>query len=297
MPIFVLFTDIDKNSKLWHEWIPYNSNDIYKTDFVDQLKKIGKVYIPEPNFVNFRKWAKYDKNKGYGSDIYFSIDDLKFENYTDWVYDQIKEEDRNNIIVIGFEQGNHLAKYFCNKYSDNCLAAFILGDRILTKKNYEKVLNDAYYDSLKKIFGNNWEDYTVDNMTNAKLNKILDDIKLNNNQDYVDFINGFIKLYIRSQYNKIKEALVPMYIYTYKNIQTNETKQLHEKFKEISQPIHVEYYYLDDNAPYFIYGKYKDNILAKIKSIIGMTGGYYNKYIKYKIKYLNSKKSSREITN
>ena len=38
MPTFLLITDIDKNASSWYKWRPYDSDKIYETDFVDQLK-------------------------------------------------------------------------------------------------------------------------------------------------------------------------------------------------------------------------------------------------------------------
>tara|TARA_B100001989_G_C24090334_1_gene246784 strand:- start:278 stop:481 length:204 start_codon:yes stop_codon:yes gene_type:complete len=67
---------------------------------------MGEVFIPKPNFVNFRKYANYDKNTGYGKDINFTLEDLKFEKYAKWIYDQINikyRKNKKNIIVIGFE--------------------------------------------------------------------------------------------------------------------------------------------------------------------------------------------------
>ena len=151
MVLFILINDIDKSWKSWYEWIPYNSNDKLTSNFVSRLENIGEVFIPKPNFVNFRKYAKYDNNTGYGKDIYFKIEDLEFDNYADWIYNQIKNKDEK-FVVIGFEQGCHHAKFFANRYHKQTIACFILGDRILTEENYEKIQNETYYNSLKEYF-------------------------------------------------------------------------------------------------------------------------------------------------
>ncbi len=302
MVLFILISDIDKSYKSWYEWIPYNSTKKVKTNFVEQLEKIGKVFIPQPNFVNFRKYAKYDKNKGYNEDIYFSIDDLKFENYADWIYNQIddKDKDKDNIIVIGFEQGCHHAKFFANKYHKNCLGLFILGNRILSKENYEKVLNETYYNSLKDYFGEKWEEYTIDNMNDEKLKKILDKIKLKNNNNEINFLNGFVKLSIRSQYAKIIKSLVPSFIYSNVKTITDIKLKLDREYKNKSK-VEVNFYYLDDDVDYIIYGAYKNEILERIKcfvrdnkKLVKQIGSSYinycDKYRKYKYKYIELKK-------
>ena len=90
--------------------------------------------IPKPNFVNFRKYANYDNNTGYDGSIFFTLQDLKFENYAKWIYEQIDIKHRGDIVVIGLEQGCHHAKFFAHKYFKDCRGVFILGNRILTKK-------------------------------------------------------------------------------------------------------------------------------------------------------------------
>lgn len=309
MVLFILISDIDKSWKSWYEWIPYNTNDKLTSNFVSRLENLGKVFIPKPNFVNFRKYAKYDNNTGYGKDIYFKIEDLEFENYADWIYNQIENKD-DKFVVIGFEQGCHHAKFFANRYHKQTIACFILGDRILTKENYEKIQNETYYNSLKEYFGEDWKKYTIDNMTNKKLKQLLDKIEEDDNIPM--YLNGFVKLKTRSQLFNIKKALVPTYIYTYTQIQTEETERLHKKYAELSEPIKVKYYYLEDDAPYFIYGKHKDKIIEDIKGVLSMNGGksqlryevsnvqpsfssgsYYKKYFKYKQKYLALKNNQK----
>lgn len=291
MVLFILISDIDKSWNSWYEWIPYNSNKKLKSNFVSKLENLGKVFIPKPNFVNFRKFSNYDNNKGYGKDIYFKIEDLEFENYAEWIYNQIEYKDEK-FIVIGFEQGCHHAKFFANKYYKQTIACFILGDRILTKENYEKIQNEAYKNLLKEYFSENWEKYTINNITNKRLKQLLDKIKDDDNIPL--YLNGFIKLKIRSQWFNIKKALIPTYIYTYKQIQTEEIKKLHKKYIELSKPINVKYYYLEDEAPYFIFGNHVNKILDDIKGVLNIKGGnYYKKYLKYKQKYLAIKNSTK----
>ena len=135
MVLFILISDKDKSYKSWYEWVPYGSTNKITSDFVNKLQMLGNIFIPKPNFVNFRKYTSYDNNEGYGNDIYFKIEDLEYENYVEWIYNQIEDKEQK-IIVIGFEQGCHHAKFFANKYHTQVKACFILGDRILTKKNY-----------------------------------------------------------------------------------------------------------------------------------------------------------------
>ena len=267
--LFILISDIDKSYKSWYEWIPYNQTKKIKTNFVSQLKKMGEVFIPKPNFVNFRKYADYDNNTGYGRNINFTLEDLEFENYAKWIYEQIDikyRKNKKNIIVIGLEQGCHHAKFFAQKYYKDCKGVFILGNRILTKENYEKINNKAYRDSLKKYFGKEWKKYTIENIDNKHLKEILDNLdkkEKNKNQDYVMYLNGLVKIYTRSQYDKIKKAKIPSFIYSY--VQQVDDKKLEIDRKYMNNDNKVNFYYLDDDSPYFIYGPYKNEIIERVK--------------------------------
>lgn len=92
-----------------------------------------------------------DLNKIFASEqgnINFTVDDLQFENYADWVFSQI--DPNKKYIAIGLDQGAHFAKYFVNKYNDNCIALLILTDRILTKENYERTFeSQSNYDFIR----------------------------------------------------------------------------------------------------------------------------------------------------
>lgn len=288
MITFLLISDINKNSKSWYEWIPYGSKLKYESNLVNELAKIGKVYIPQPNFVNFRKYDENDKNNGYTDNIFFNINDLKFENYSDWLFNQIDKIYKNNIIVIGFELGCQYAKFFANKYHKYCLAVFLLGDTILTKENYENVWkSEKYFSELKQNFGNQWQKYTIENLNDIRLKNIINKVKIENNKYYIHFLNNFIEGKTKSQYDKIKKPLVSTYFYKYSKTKPDETLFLQKQLISNGKPMHIEYYYLDDYAPYFIFGKHIDDILNKIKSVVRLKGGYYYKYFKYKNKYLD----------
>ena len=51
-------------------------------------------------------------------------------------------------------------------------------------------------------------------MNNKRLKKILDKVKIKNNDNYVMFLNGFVKIYTRSQYKKVTKSLVTSFIYS-----------------------------------------------------------------------------------
>lgn len=158
--------------------------------------------------------------------------------------------DKRYIIVISYEQSCHFAKYFAHKYSKRdpkyVKGLFILGDRKLSKANYLKVKNQAYFQSLKTIFKDQWPDYIDTHMTDDRLTAILDELKRTQDKDIkkdlITFLNGFVKLSIRSQYKQVPYT-VRTNIYTY-NANRNKA---HEQITKESK-VKVKYHYYDEDT-------------------------------------------------
>ena len=120
---------------------------------------------------------------------------------------------------------------------------------------------------MKKYFGKEWKKYTIENIDNKHLKELFDSLDKKGkkkNQDYVMYLNGLVKIYTRSQYDKIKKAKIPSFIYSY-------TRQINDKKLEIDRKYKnnkVIFYYLDDNSVYLIYGSYKNEIIERIKCLV-----------------------------
>jgi hypothetical protein len=269
---FILFGDVMTGHGVW-----FHDNQNKEIDFVDKLKQLGDVIILKPNYVNFMNCSKTKNNKGnkfYKSkldDLEFTIEDLQFENYADWVHSQIDPDTK--YIAIGLDQGCHFAKFFCNKYKKNCIALYILIDRNFTKKSYEKTFHsESNYDFIKSIVGNdNYEKYLIENLTNDVIRDLLDKIKsLDDNEKYekyIDLLNGLCKGIIRSQYNKIKKLDVKTIIYSDSKVLTPEKIQENIDFNEKSKD-KIIYYYVIDDSEYLIHGKYADEIYNNIFGLV-----------------------------
>jgi hypothetical protein len=266
---FILFGDVMTGHGVW-----FHDNQNKEIDFVDKLEKLGDVIILKPNYVNFMNYSKTKNNKGnkfYKSnldDLKFMIEDLQFENYAEWVYSQIDPDKK--YIVIGLDQGCHFAKFFCNKYKTNCIALYILIDRNFTKKSYEKTFHsESNYDFIKSIVGNdNYEDYLIENLTNDTINDLLNKIKtLDNNEKYIDLLNGLCKGIIRSQNDKIKKLDIKTIIYSDSKVLTPEKIQENIDFNERSSD-KIIYYYVIDDSEYLIHGKYANEIYNNIFGLV-----------------------------
>lgn len=260
----ILFGDVMTGSDAWFYDLDHN-----KVNFVDKLRDLGNIIVLKPTYVNFMRYSKIkqiqtDVNRKFTpktGDINFTVNDLQFETYAKWVYQQIDSEKK--YIAIGLDQGAHFAKYFVNKYDTKCISLFILIDRILTKENYEKTFESQNtYDWLKSIVGNDWEKYKIKNVTNQTISDLLYKITHEeNNEKYIELLNGICKGIVRSQYDKIKFMKVNTIVYSDVNTLTPEKLKFNKEFNKNGKVI---YYYINDDAYYPFYGKYQDSIYDQI---------------------------------
>ncbi len=266
---FILFGDI----MVGHDvWLRDNKNN--KINFIKKLKKLGSVIILKPNYINFMKYSKNNNGsmiytyKTNNKKIKFDIEDLYFENYSKWVYDQINPNKK--YIALGLEQGAHFAKYFCNTYSNNCISLYILIDRIFTKQNYEKAFHsETNYNLIKSIVGDKYKKYIIENLTNKTIHNLLNKIKKQNqdSENYINLLNGLCKGIIRSQYNKIQMLNIKTIIYSNANTLTTEKLQENIEFNKKSNN-KILYYYIIDNSEYIIHGSYLNEIYNNIYGLV-----------------------------
>lgn len=265
--LFILFGDVMTGHDVW-----FHDNKHNKIDFVKKLKNLGDVLILKPNYVNFMKYSKVEKGGNWFyktnlDDIDFDIEDLYFENYSEWVFDQIDKNKK--YIAIGLDQGCHFAKYFCNQYPDNCLALYVLIDRNFTKKSYEKTFHsEMNYDFIKGVVGNDYEKYIIENLTNETIHELLDKIKSDgDNEKYIELLNGLCKGIIRSQYDKITKMKVKTIIYSDSKTLTPEKIQENIEFNKKSDD-KIIYYYVIDDSEWLIHGKYAEEIYNNIYGLV-----------------------------
>jgi len=182
-PIFILFNGFN-SSKLWWEYEYTGSNILTKHNFLNELKKIGHVYLfnlkffnvdyyyQEQNVVEKNKWNKiYKKYKPHSSNIDFDLDDLNYDDICEMVYDDIKVKYQlsKRLVLIGHSYGSEVAYTFSKKYNDKVLFNIFLDGSFHSQGIQKEIFknSDKKHESMiKKKFSND-ED----------LHKILDKIK------------------------------------------------------------------------------------------------------------------------
>jgi len=265
---FILFSDILMGSDCW--FYDLNGKTTY---FVDKLRGLGEFIILKPTYVNFMKYTKnrdnndpkhfYAPTKG---DISFKMEDLSWENYTNWVYGQI--DPNKKFVVIALGQGAYFAKYFANKYHDKCLGLFVLDVRTSLEQNYKKTFHSLFnYDFLKLIVGGEWKSYTKENITNDTINILLDKIvNEENNGNYITLLNVICEEIIISQDDNTNQMNSKTFIYADINNSLMEKMELETIFKKNNT--NCTYYYVDDDSYFLIHGKYQNEIYARIYALV-----------------------------
>lgn len=123
----------------------------------------------------------------------YNLDDLLFENIAKHVTTLLNKN--HKYIVIGIEQGCHLANYFSNKYPKYVKYQMLLANRRINKENYEKTIANGYRNleyNYNKTYADKYKYGITDN------NDLHEKIKENS-----PLVYGTVMLQIRSQYNKI----------------------------------------------------------------------------------------------
>ena len=247
----VLFGDLFAERKSW-----FYDTDGQKIDFIKQLEKIAEVIILEPTYLNFMKFLNNttvhnaDQSSSGSSITYqFTKEDLQYENFTSWAYSQLNPNKK--YIVVGVDQGCHFAKYFANYYKDSCIGLFILGDRILTKENYEKTfLSEKAINFVKSVVDDNWEKFFYPNVTNEIILELLNKIQNEKpSKEYVQLLNGICKGIVRKQYDKINNLQINSHIYKDVKTITPEIMDFNNEFNKSSND-KIKYYYIDYNERY-----------------------------------------------
>ena len=124
------------------------------SNFIPELKKLGKVYFVEPQYYNlpyYQKWTiKNKKQYLYKKNIDFTIKDVNIENYCDKVYNNLKDF-KGKFVLIGHSRGSKWLYIFSEKYASKCLINFIIDGSYLSPISLKSNINNNKKD-WKKLF-------------------------------------------------------------------------------------------------------------------------------------------------
>lgn len=209
--LFILFPGFFSSNKFWsHKFI---NNKLIKIDFLDELNKIGFVYIYKPNFYNLYFYKK-DKiyKELFDDDIYFNNDDLNIEKICFNIFNQFKDYYKY-FIPIGHSYGSIYVHKFITLFYKHCLFSVIIDGTPLgpvseimaiedEKNNIDVIDNDELFQLQNQIINGNNESRKllvnyVDKIIGKQRPKVITDIKV--------YLLSFINFNTESKNKTIKQ--------------------------------------------------------------------------------------------
>jgi len=283
MVLFILFPGGNTSPKDW---------DQGESKLLSNLKTIGDVYIYENKFNNACYYNKEKINHDeYPSDIDFEMDYLDPETHCEIIYNELKQQSYTEFIPVAWSAGAILALTFCKKYVKDCVLCILL-DCIPITGDFLKFRLDTL-DNTK--FAKNINNKKLKGLQKKiKSDRLKDDTRKLIDIEHYAFANYAIK-------NLSAKLLVPTLSFIdlefpdkYENTKdfNNLAKiQECETFKRENGDIYNYRYFVNKGHDFFRNKECNDEIITCItnflqKQNINMKGGYYYKYQKYKIKYM-----------
>ena len=258
------------------------------SNFIPELKKIGKVHFVEPKWNNLDYYDKWviENNQRYlhKKDIDFTLRDLNIKKYCDKVYDEVKDF-KGKFVLIGHSIGALWIYYFSKKYHSRIIHNFIIDGSKISPKNI-KLRKKHQLKNFKKHF----KSKKINSIKNSDIKELLKNIKNkdNNNLDELQslvwklhtLVMSFIFLNFPENVKKLKVNTIQFRNLNFESTEGIYNKNLHSK-EQIRENIDEEEYFSKNNLNkyktiYFInrghsphnYVDTRDIILNTIKSYI-----------------------------
>lgn len=275
-PIIILFNGFN-TSKLFWDYAFEGKPILRKLDFLDNLKKIGKVYTFNQPFFNLNYystpnnkkdkilWGKISKNyKPNTSNINFKLEDLDYKNICEKVYNNVIEKYGKNkkYIIIGHSYGVPIALLFSKLYKNDCILCCCIDNVPYVLSFYKKHMDS------KSIL----QKYT----DNVELKKSIKIVKTYNEEEIGDL---FKLISYRLCEDRIKYYDKKLYVPTiiFKRYVDNDNAHEIERYKYnikeqnlFKKDKNMKEYMFMKGAEHFIWNRqdYSDTIINTIKNNI-----------------------------
>ena len=261
---FILFPGFGMYKYTWSL-----DHNLKKINFLNELKKLGKVYAYTPLFYNINKYHKinskhkmYKHQKLYGNNIKFDLDYLDVKKHCKMIYDKIREKTDDKIVVIGHSIGSLFCYHFSKMYKDECLFSVVIDGMLLGKQGIED--HKKYIKQYNKY----------KNTTDCDLYDFQTKIKKDRNDKDISELFNIVQVLLK---NQIPDRITKFPIKTvyFKNLEMDDKDKKHIKL----QIEEMENYEKNDNLFQGIYfvnkthylhynKKCSDIIIEKIKCML-----------------------------
>jgi hypothetical protein len=259
----ILFHGLGSSKKLMNY---IYDNKYIKNDFVKQLEKIDKVFIPEIPYTHIHYYDEFKIMKPMFKPINFlNYDDLLLDKYITNLYKSLdKTKYPAPYIVMGNSHGIYYACEFAKQFKNKVKYIISLdGSWITNKLNKKRLLT---WKNKGKI---------ISKINNQKeLDEIIYKIKNEkNNTKYINMIESYIRGYhtkfvIKQKYEKLKTPFITFRDYNSNN-DDNIMKEYNDNVIEENKILskydnHIIYVLLDASHMIWNNNNYKNTIINTI---------------------------------
>jgi adenylate kinase family enzyme len=280
----------------------YKNGKYVKNNFIELLKKLDEVIIPD---ISYHHVYYYQKTDFVGwKDRYNVVDNININDiYITKFIENLKVNNKQKFILMGHSDGIYFAMEFARQYPNLVKHIISLdGSWISTKLCKQRLHN--WEKQGKKV-------KTI--KTQYELDELVNKIKFEDNNDiYIKQILDHTRLEHTNECIKNNyENIIKQIDYTiFRDFNGTVDNDINKQFNEYAVEEHNILLNLSDkyriywlvNATHDIWfdNLYKKQILEQIQSIINhkrQTGGttYHHKYVEYKSKYLALKDKLTKI--
>ena len=182
----------------------FNTN----SNFLSELKKMGKIYFVNQNYNNISYYDNNEKEEQYlfKKNINFTLKDLNMENICSKIYNDVKNFN-GKYVLIGHSIGSFPLYYFSQKYSSKCIYNFLIdgtnwGPFYINKKIHNKLIKDC------------------NKTTNENIQKLINEVK-QYNSTAIYKLNNIIGGCLEKQM-PVKAKKIKVTTYSFRNLQINE---------------------------------------------------------------------------
>ena len=216
--IFPGFNTTDKHFNI-NEIDRENKKFKYNSNFIPELKKLGKVHFVNSNWNNLPYYYKnqhiiskiFKDKKIYNKNIDCTLDDLNINNYCKKVYNDVKKF-KGKFILIGHSIGSLFVYSFSQKYSSRCLFNFLLDGSGLSPNYLKSSIKYSYKEWKNTDY---YKKFSIKNITNDTIQELIKKSKLND--DYSNFNLQYICiLYLKHQ---IQSKNIKVKTISFRNLQ------------------------------------------------------------------------------
>lgn len=304
MVTFILFPGFGGSKYQWDHKIIFKDNHftIEECDFLDKLKKLGNVFTYTPKWNNGHKYDKTDElQQFYDPDMNINFDYLNLEKHCQMIHNEIENTFQPPYIILGHSIGAYFAYKFAELYKAKCLATFILDGTPIFKKYIKDISPFLSNPKLTKLVKNVTNDDFIDII--KKIQKLYKEDK-----DVWSEMGKFVQIvlyHLEKQYKSINPKFsTKTFLLSDLSIGGDNDKDMINKMKgninrinnnddlkKINGDLVKIYYFI--NKTHDLQCGAPDDVIQIITDFLNTIekqhGGYYDKYMKYKYKYLELK--------